>query len=221
MLNKSLIHFSVDGRGCVPSLLFDLRPNYGGGNEDNGASFKRPHACSDALSASNPEAGHLQPTPLPETPGHSWACLGQFLMGPLLLSPGSWCPQGFVCGLQESISPVLCKFWWFYGGVNGDFLSEGFCHTPVGCTQSPCLRPLMTCTFTGDTQTLLWLSLCGLDVHFVPFPGLSSSGDQVLGERTVSGGPNVLITSPVLAARFPWCAMRAPSQVCHMSPLDH
>ena len=24
------------GRGCVPSLLFDLRPNYGGGGEDNG-----------------------------------------------------------------------------------------------------------------------------------------------------------------------------------------
>jgi len=36
MLSKSLIQFSVDGRGCVPSLLFDLRPNYGGGNEDNG-----------------------------------------------------------------------------------------------------------------------------------------------------------------------------------------
>ena len=35
MLSKSLIQFSVDGRGCVPSLLFDLRPNYGGGNEDN------------------------------------------------------------------------------------------------------------------------------------------------------------------------------------------
>ena len=28
MLSKSLIQFSVDGRGCVPSLLFDLRPNY-------------------------------------------------------------------------------------------------------------------------------------------------------------------------------------------------
>ena len=25
-----------DGLGCVLSLLFDLRPNYGGGNEDNG-----------------------------------------------------------------------------------------------------------------------------------------------------------------------------------------
>ena len=36
MLHKYLIQFSVDGRGCVPSLLFDLRPDYGGGNEDNG-----------------------------------------------------------------------------------------------------------------------------------------------------------------------------------------
>ena len=37
MLSKSLIQFSIDGQGCVPSLLFDLRPNYGGGHEDNGA----------------------------------------------------------------------------------------------------------------------------------------------------------------------------------------
>ena len=36
MLSKSLIQFSVDRWGCVPSLFFDLRPNYGGGNEDNG-----------------------------------------------------------------------------------------------------------------------------------------------------------------------------------------
>ena len=36
MLSKSLIHLSVDGWGCVPSLSFDLRPNYGRGNEDNG-----------------------------------------------------------------------------------------------------------------------------------------------------------------------------------------
>ena len=37
MLSKSIIQFSVEGRGCVPFLLFDLRPNYGGGNEDNGS----------------------------------------------------------------------------------------------------------------------------------------------------------------------------------------
>jgi len=36
VLSKSLKQFSVDGQGCVSSLLFDLRPNYGGGNEDSG-----------------------------------------------------------------------------------------------------------------------------------------------------------------------------------------
>ena len=36
MFSKSLTQFSIEGWGCVPSLLFDLRPNYGGGDEDNG-----------------------------------------------------------------------------------------------------------------------------------------------------------------------------------------
>ena len=36
-----LIQFSVDGPGCVPSWLFDLKPNYGGGNEDNGDFFQK------------------------------------------------------------------------------------------------------------------------------------------------------------------------------------
>ena len=117
-------------------------------------------------------------------------------MWSLLLSPGSWCAQGFVCALQESVSPVLCKFWQLYGGVNGNLLQEGLCHTQVCCTQSPCDRLFLTCTSKGDTQTQFWLSLCGLGMHFVPFPGLSSSGDQVLGECTVPGEPCVLITSP-------------------------
>ena len=92
------------------------------------------------------------------------ASLGQSLVGSLLLSPGSWCAQGFVCALQESASLVLCKFWWFYGGVNGDLLQEGLCHTQVYCTQSPspCSSPLITCTSTGDTQTQFCLSLCGV-----------------------------------------------------------
>ena len=56
MLSKYLIQFSVDGWGCVPFLLFDLRPNYGGGNEDNGdllqkvlcthCCAQRPHPCT-------------------------------------------------------------------------------------------------------------------------------------------------------------------------------
>src|SRR5574337_354644 len=107
MLSKSLIRLSVDGWGCVPSLLFDLRPNYGGGNEHNSDLQKVP--CTVALSAPNAVSGHCQPTPPPETPGHSRASLGQSLVGPQLLSPGSWCTQGSVCALQESVSPVLCK----------------------------------------------------------------------------------------------------------------
>ena len=49
ILSKSLIQFSVDGRVCVPSLLFDLRPNYGGGNEDNGDLLQEVlcmHCCT-------------------------------------------------------------------------------------------------------------------------------------------------------------------------------
>ena len=92
-------------------------------------SFKRSHAHTASLSAPNPAAGHHQPTPLPETPGHSWASLGQSLVGSLLLSPGSWCAQCFVCALQESVSPVVCEFWQLYGGVNGNLLHEGLCHT--------------------------------------------------------------------------------------------
>ena len=59
--------------------------------------------------------------------------------------------------------PTLYKFWQLYGGVNGDLLQEGLCHTQVCCTQSPCPcgRPLLTRTSTGDTQTQFCLSLCG------------------------------------------------------------
>ena len=80
---------------------------------------------------------------------------------------------------QESVSPVLCKFSRLCGGVNGNLLQEGLCHTQVCCTQSPCpcSRPLLTCTSAGDTQTQFWLSLCGLGVRFVPFSRLSSSGE--------------------------------------------
>ena len=125
-------------------------------------SFKRSHACTDTLSAPNPAAGHRQPTPLQETPGHSQASLGQSLVGSLLLSPGSWYAQPS-CTLQESVSPVLCKFWWLYGGVNGNLLQEGLCHTQICCTQSlcPCGSPLLTHISTGDAQTQFCLSICG------------------------------------------------------------
>ena len=51
------------------------------------------------VSAPDTVTGHSQPTSLPETPGHSQDSLDQSLVGSLLLSPGSWCTQGFVCAL--------------------------------------------------------------------------------------------------------------------------
>ena len=125
-------------------------------------SLENSHACTAALSAPNPTSGQCQPTPPPETPGHSRAGLGESLVGSL--SPGFWCAQGLVCALQESVSPVLCKFWWLCGGVNGDLLQEGLCHTQVCCTQSPCPcgRALLACTSAGDAQTQFWLSPCGV-----------------------------------------------------------
>ena len=71
-------------------------------------SFKRSLEHTAVLSASDPEAGHSGTTPPLETPEHSWACLGQFLVGSLLLSPGSCCTQGFVCALQESLFSQSC-----------------------------------------------------------------------------------------------------------------
>ena len=55
-------------------------------------SSKMSHAYTAALNVLDLAAGHCQPTPL-ETPGHSWASLGQSLVGSLLLSPGAWCTQ--------------------------------------------------------------------------------------------------------------------------------
>ena len=119
-------------------------------------SFERSRARTATLSAPSPAAGHHQPTPLPETPGHSEASLGQSLVRSLLLSPGSWCAEGFVCALQESVSLVPCKFWRLYGRVNGNLFQEDLCDTQVCCTQSPYSggKALLTRTSAEDTQTL-------------------------------------------------------------------
>ena len=86
-------------------------------------SFKRSHTgCTQCLQ-------HCRRPPLTHTSTRdSWTLTGKSgsdlwgLMESLLLSPGSWCAQGFVCALQESVSPVLCKFCWLYGGVNGGLM---------------------------------------------------------------------------------------------------
>ena len=97
MLSKSLIQFSVDGWSCVPSLSFTCDQTMVEVMKIMATSFKRSHARIATLSAPKPAAGHRQPTLLLETPGHSRTSLGQSLVGSLLLSPGSWCAQDFLC----------------------------------------------------------------------------------------------------------------------------
>ena len=93
-------------------------------------------------------------------------------------------------------------------GMHGECL-QWMDHTGFATAQGSTLLSLQ-CSLQGHTPR--WAVL------FVPFPGLSSSGDWVLGELTVPDGPCILMTSPV------WDAI---SQVCcestvlgvHVSPL--
>ena len=65
MLSKSLIQFSVDGWGCVPSLFFDLRPNHGGNNEDNGNLLQKywcMHCCVQCPRPCSRHCGRLLDT---------------------------------------------------------------------------------------------------------------------------------------------------------------
>ena len=75
--------------GAVSFLLLHLRPNYGGGNKDNGDLLQKVPAPTAALSALDPAAGDHQPKPLLETPDthrQVWVSLlwghCSFLLGP-------------------------------------------------------------------------------------------------------------------------------------------
>ena len=100
MFSKSLIQFSVDGQSCVPSLLFDLRPNYGGGNENNGNLLQKiPYTQSCGRS------------PQTYTPtGDSWTLTDQcwsVLWGhcSFLLGPGV---HKVLFVLSKSLLPQFC-----------------------------------------------------------------------------------------------------------------
>ena len=71
MLSKLLIQFSVDGWSCVPSLLFTWHQTMVEVMKIMVDSFKRSHVCTAIVHAPNPAAGHHQPTPPLETPGHT------------------------------------------------------------------------------------------------------------------------------------------------------
>ena len=122
------------------------------------------HSCPD------PAAGHRQPAPLPETPGHSQASLGQSVVRSPLLSPGSWCTHvlfepskrfWWVWGLiLNRILPFLPSCWGFSFGLTcGVSFVGGIQHSPVdGCSAVSCNFGVLTggdeCT--SFYSTILW-----------------------------------------------------------------
>ena len=88
MLSKPLIQFSVDGRGCVPSLLFDLRPNYGGGNEDNADLLQKVPSRHCYTQCPQP---CRRPQPTHTSAGDSWTLTGKSgLVSCEVTAPFSW-----------------------------------------------------------------------------------------------------------------------------------
>ena len=90
VLSKSLTQFSFDGWVRVPSLLFPWGQTMVEAMKIMVTSFRRSHACTATLSAPKPAAGNRQPTPPPETPGHSQEVWVSLLWGhcSLFLVPG-------------------------------------------------------------------------------------------------------------------------------------
>ena len=110
---------------------------------------------------------HSRPTLIYASAGDSWTLPGKsgsVFCG--VTAPFSWVlvHTRFCLCPPRVYFPVLCKFWQLHGGVNGDLLQEGLCHTQVCCIQSPCLcgSPLLTGISTGVAQTQFCLSLCGV-----------------------------------------------------------
>ena len=90
MLSKSLIQFSVDEQGCVPSLLFPMAKLWMVAvMMVMATSFLRAYARTVVFSVPDPAAGHRQPMPLPGTLdthrkvwlSHLWGH-SSFLLGP-------------------------------------------------------------------------------------------------------------------------------------------
>ena len=136
LLSKPLIHFSVDGWGCVTSLLFGLRPNYGRGNDHNGNLLHRDLCTHCCIQCPWP---HNRPLSTHASAGGSWTLTAKSVSVSCGdKAPFSWLlvHTRFVCALQESVSPFLWEF----------------------CNQIP-LAPKVK--FPGGSQSLCWIPRLG------------------------------------------------------------
>ena len=115
ILSKSLIQFSVNGRGCSLPVL-DLRPNYGGGNQDNGNLLRKvpsTHCCTQCPWPCS------RPPPTHASARESWTLTGK--SGSVscgVTAPFSWvlvCTMFCLCPPRvcfPSCVWVLAALWW-------------------------------------------------------------------------------------------------------------
>ena len=92
-------------------------------------SFKKSRALTAALSAPQPSS---RPPLTHVSTRDSWTFLGK--SGSVscgVTASFSWVlvRTRFCFFLPRVCFPVLCKFWQLFGGVNGNLLQEGLCHT--------------------------------------------------------------------------------------------
>ena len=105
MLRKSLIQFSVDGCGCVPSLLFTWVQTMVGVMKIMATPSKVSHADTTTLSAPDPAACQHHPRlhrRLLDIHGQVWVSL---LWGDSLLGPGAHKVLFVPC---KSLRPQFC-----------------------------------------------------------------------------------------------------------------
>ena len=105
MLRKSLIQFSEDGWGCVPSLSFTWGQAMVDVMKIMGTSLKRSHAHTATLSAPNPCS---RPLPTHTSTRDYWTLMGKsgsFSYG--VTAPSSWvlvCTRFCLCPLRVCFS---------------------------------------------------------------------------------------------------------------------
>ena len=136
------------------------------------------------------EGGTLQ-TNITSVCGECSQCLGHTGFAPLM-----------ACMLSQSTLLSLQV------ALQGNFL-----RWTLGCVHFPGL------SHSGSGSWVLHKGADSVGLCFVPFPCLSSSGNQVLGKRSLFRWGVHFITSPIPAAWFSGCAVRTPSQVCCVSLL--
>ena len=180
-------------------------------------SFKSFHACTASLSAPDSAAGHHQPTPLPETPEHSWTSLGQSLVGSLLLSPGSWCAY-VLCVPSKSLFPQCCVS----SGGSMVRLMVTSSKRPYAIPRSTAPRvsaPAADHSWPIPPQETLkqsWLSLCGVSGSwrtqglFEPFEHLWQGWGLI-----INAPPTILLG--LLLCPWKWCIFLGGIQ---HSPVD-